>query len=163
MTSLKKRNDTRGLTLVELLIVIVVIGILALLVITTYSGIQAKARNAKRQTDIQSLQTQMEAFFSQNGYYPSRADMNSSSWRTTNMKSLDAGALVDPSSTCDPTATDAACLVSAAAAKSYSYDVTDSSGASCETTDTNCAQYTLTATYEGTVNGASTYSKSNLD
>jgi prepilin-type N-terminal cleavage/methylation domain-containing protein len=159
MISLKKRNQ--GFTLVELLIVIVVIGILALLVITTYSGIQAKARNAKRQTDVQSLQTQMEAFFSQNGYYPSRTDMNTASWRATNMKSLDAGALVDPSSTCDPTS--ASCLAAAPAAKTYSYDVTDSAGASCETTDTNCAQYTLTATYEGTVNGASTYSKSNLD
>src|SRR6202046_2665608 len=95
MISLKKRNQ--GFTIVELLIVIVVIGILALLVITTYSGIQAKARNAKRQTDIQSLQTQLEAFFSQNGYYPSLTDMNSSTWLGTNMKSLDVNALVDPS------------------------------------------------------------------
>ena len=159
MISLKRRSQ--GFTIVELLIVIVVIGILALLVITTYSGIQAKARNAKRQTDIQSLQTQLEAFFSQNGYYPSLGDFNSTSWRATNMKSLDAGALVDPSSTCNPSTT--SCLVAAPAAKSYSYAVTDSNGASCETTDTNCALYTLTATYEGTVNGQSTYTKSNLD
>src|SRR5260370_41348709 len=95
MISLKKRNQ--GFTIVELLIVIVVIGILALLVITTYSGIQAKARNAKRSTDIASLQTQLEAFFSQNGYYPSLTDMNTASWRTTNMKSLDQNALIDPS------------------------------------------------------------------
>jgi prepilin-type N-terminal cleavage/methylation domain-containing protein len=159
MISLKKKNQ--GFTIVELLIVIVVIGILALLVITTYSGIQAKARNAKRQTDIQSLQTQLEAFFSQNGYYPSLTDMNSSTWRATNMKSLDPNALVDPSSTCNPTS--ASCLVSAPVAKSYSYAVTDSSGNPCEVTDTNCAQYTLTAEYEGTVNGQSTYTKSNLD
>src|SRR5580698_9295036 len=99
MISLKKKDQ--GFTIVELLIVIVVIGILALLVITTYSGIQAKARNAKRQTDIQDLQTQIEAFFSQSGYYPSLTDMNSASWRATNMKSLDAGALVDPSSSCN--------------------------------------------------------------
>ena len=50
MISLKKRNQ--GFTIVELLIVIVVIGILALLVITTYSGIQQKARNSKRQADL---------------------------------------------------------------------------------------------------------------
>ena len=138
--------------------VIVVIGILALLVITTYSGIQAKARNSKRQTDIQALQTQVEAFFSQNSYYPSLTDMNSSSWQATNMKSLDTNALIDPSN-----ATQSTTLLSAPAAKSYSYAVTDSSGASCEATDTNCAKYTLTATYEGTVNGQSTYTKSNLD
>lgn len=156
MISLKKRNQ--GFTIVELLIVIVVIGILALLVITTYSGIQAKARNAKRQTDVASLQTQLEAFFSQNGYYPSLADLNSSSWLSTNMKSLDQNALIDPSNP-----TQSKTLVAAPAAKSYAYAVSDSSGNSCESTDTNCAQYTLTATYEGTVNGASTYAKSNLD
>jgi prepilin-type N-terminal cleavage/methylation domain-containing protein len=156
MISLKKREQ--GFTIVELLIVIVVIGILALLVITTYSGIQQKARNSKRQTDVQSLQTQMEAFYSQNGYYPSLTDMNSSTWRTTNMKSLDSGALTDPSNPTQSTA-----LVSAPVAKSYAYAVTDSSGASCESTDTNCAKYTLTATYEGTVNGQTTYQKSNLD
>jgi prepilin-type N-terminal cleavage/methylation domain-containing protein len=157
MISLKKRNQ--GFTIVELLIVIVVIGILALLVITTYSGIQAKARNSKRQTDIQSLQTQLEAFFSQNGYYPSRTDINTSSWLDSNMKSLDQNALIDPSNP-----TQSKTLLAAPAAKSYSYAVTQSDGTtSCESDDTTCAKYTLTATYEGTVNGASTYVKSNLD
>src|ERR1700761_1040219 len=114
MISLKKRN--KGFTIVELLIVIVVIGILALLVITTYSGIQQKARNAKRQTDIQSVQTQLEAFYSQNGYYPSLTDMNSSSWLGTNMKSLDQNALIDPSSP-----TQSKTLANTPTAKQYSY------------------------------------------
>ncbi len=156
MISLKKRSQ--GFTIVELLIVIVVIGILALLVITTYSGIQQKARNAKRQTDVQSIQTQLEAFFGQNGYYPSLTDLNSASWLSSNMKSLDQNALIDPSNP-----TQSKTLLTSPAAKSYSYAVTDSSGNSCESTDTDCAKYTLTATYEGTVNGASTYVKSNLD
>lgn len=159
MISLKKSNlENKGFTIVELLIVIVVIGILALLVITTYSGIQAKARNSKRQTDIQSVQTQLEAFFSQNGYYPSLADMNSSSWLTSNMKSLDQNALIDPS---NPSSSKT--LASSPTAKQYSYQVTDSSGNSCESDDTTCAKYTLTAEYEGTVNGQSSYVKSNLD
>ena len=156
MISLKKNN--KGFTIVELLIVIVVIGILALLVVTTYGGIQAKARNAKRGSDVSAIQTQLEAFFSQNAYYPSLTDMNSSVWLSTNIKSLDTGALIDPSNT-----TQSKLLVNPAAAKSYGYVVTDSTGASCETTDTNCAQYTLTATYEGTVNGATTVVKKNLD
>lgn len=162
MISLKKRNQ--GFTIVELLIVIVVIGILALLVITTYGGIQQKARNSKRQTDIKSLQTQIEAFFSQNGYYPNKTDMNSATWRTTNMKSLDPASLIDPSSNCS-----SSCLVGAPAAKSYSYAPTTSAGATCDGgvlgdgTDANCAQYTITVTYEGTVNGASTLALQNLD
>lgn len=163
MISLKKRNlNNKGFTIVELLIVIVVIGILALLVITTYSGIQAKARNAKRQTDVQSIQTQLEAFFSQNGYYPSYANLSDSSWISSNMKSLDTNALIDPSS-----GSSSATLVysndSAGTAKKYEYYPTKSDGTSCEADDTTCAKYTLIAQYEGTVNGQSTYQKSNLD
>jgi prepilin-type N-terminal cleavage/methylation domain-containing protein len=156
MISLKQRQ--KGFTIVELLIVIVVIGILAALVITTYSGIQAKARNAKRQTDVQSLQTQIEAFFSQNGFYPSLTDINGSAWRATNMKSLDVNAMIDPS---NPTQSNT--LLASPAAKSYAYAVSNSGGTSCETDDTTCSQYTLTATFEGTVNGQTTYTKSNLD
>ncbi len=158
MVSLKKRNQ--GFTIIELLIVILVIGILALLVITTYSGIKAKNRNATRQTDIQLIRSGLEAFFSQNGYYPSLSDMNNANWRDNNMKTLSSNDLVDPSSTCNPTSDH--CLVAAPVAKAYAYAVTDSSGSSCETADTSCAKYTLTATYEGSVNGVSTDTVNNL-
>ena len=160
MISLKKRQS--GFTIVELLIVIVVIGILAALVITTYGGIQSKARNSKRQVDLQSLQTQLEAFFSQNGYYPSNANINDPAWRAVQMKSLDIGAMTDPLNPNQPTPT-LKITLSTIADKQYSYVVTDSSNASCEGLATSCAKYTLTAPYEGTVNGAASYTKSNLD
>ncbi len=166
MISLKKRNQ--GFTIVELLIVIVVIGILALLVITTYAGIQAKARDSKRSSDVKSLQTQIEAFFSQKGYYPSRADMNNATWRKTNMPSLDANAIKDPKSTssdCDPTSDSSTCFgATATTGKHYQYAPTQSDGSTaCETDDTGCAAYNLVANYENTVNGQSTATAKNLD
>ena len=48
MTSLKRTQS--GFTIVELLIVIIVIGILAALVLVTFSGVQQKARNTERVT-----------------------------------------------------------------------------------------------------------------
>lgn len=169
MISLKKRQE--GFTIVELLIVIVVIGILAAIVITTYSGIQAKARNAKRQTDLNSVQTNLEAFYSTNGYYPSFADLNNatvvsgSTWTATNMKSLDLTALLDPSSTCTQTTTNN-CLeyttTTTTNSGGYGYVPLNSSGTSCESADTTCSQYTLTAEYEGS--SPATYDiKHNLD
>jgi prepilin-type N-terminal cleavage/methylation domain-containing protein len=151
MHSLKKRQQ--GFTIVELLIVIVVIGILAALVITTYAGIQAKARNSKRQTDVQNIQTQLEAYFQTAGNYPSLADMNNATWLAANMKSLDTGALTDPQGA-------SSALVATAAAKVYAYAPLNATNASCEASDITCTQYTLTATLE---NNAGTYVKKNLD
>ena len=66
----------QGFTIVELLIVIVVIGILAALVVTTFTGIQQKARDTERQTDIKAVHGQLEAYYAQNGAYPALADLN---------------------------------------------------------------------------------------
>lgn len=113
---------------------------------------QPEAKDTKRRTDIQSIQTQLEAFFSQKGYYPSLADMNSSSWLSKNMKSLDRGSFEDPNGSSQK--------LSASPAKNvYSYKVTDSSGGSCEQNDTKCAKYTLSATLSnGTI-----YTQTNLE
>src|SRR3569832_320111 len=94
MISLKKTS--RGFTIVELLIVIVVIGILAALVVTTYNGIQQKARDTERKTDVNALHGQIEAYQAQNGKYPTLGNVNDSTWRSTNMKGLDPAALADP-------------------------------------------------------------------
>jgi type II secretion system protein G len=148
MTSLNKKQS--GFTIVELLIVIVVIGILAGLVITTFTGIQQKARNTERQTDIKAIHGQLEAYYAQNGKYPTLADMNDATWRTSNMKGLDTEALKDPKGA-------AATLAAAAAADVYSYVVTPSD---CDnSTGGDCTGYTLTATNEG----GGTFVKTNLN
>lgn len=65
------RNKESGFTIVELLIVIVVIGILAALVLNTFQGVQARARDTERTTDINAVHTHLEVYYNDNAYYPS--------------------------------------------------------------------------------------------
>lgn len=153
MLSLKQKQS--GFTIVELLIVIVIIGILAGLVITTFAGIQARARDSERQTDINAIQKQLEAYYANFGGYPSLADFNNTSpntnFRTNNNIKLDDKALADPS---NPTLST---LVASITTKRYAYvpagasascaSPTDGAGASSGTTNP-CTSYTLTAVKE---------------
>jgi len=147
MISLKKQ---KGFTLVELLIVIIIIGILATLVIVTFTGVQAKARDSQRQTDIEALDSHVEAFFAEKGYYPSYADLTDSSWVSTNLKGLDPASLVDPKG--------GSIQAGASDASHYGYTVSTGGAtpASCETDDTTCQAFTLEATMES---DGSTFSK----
>lgn len=152
MTSLNKNQ--RGFTIVELLIVIVVIGILAALVITTFNGIQQKGRDTERQTDIKALHGQLEAYYAQKGFYPTLANVNDSAFRSANMKGLDGEALRDPKGS-------AQTLVASPVANSYAYAVAPTG---CDnTTGNECTSYTLTATLEGTIEGNNTYTKTSLN
>jgi len=88
-----------GFTIVELLIVIVVIGILAALVLNTFAGIQQRARDTERKTDIKAVATQLEAYYALEGHYPHSQQINFSAgynWVETNMPGLDRGALTAP-------------------------------------------------------------------
>ncbi len=146
------KSKDQGFTIVELLIVIVVIGILAALVVTTFTGIQQKARNTERQTDVKAIHGQVEAYYAQNGKYPTLANLNDATFRTANMKGLDEEALKDPKGS-------ASTLAGTAAANTYSYAVLASDDTACDNSTKDCAKYTLTATYEG----GGTFSKSNLN
>ena len=157
-----RNTNQRGFTIVELLIVIVVIGILAALVITTFTGIQQKARNTERNTDVKALHGQVEAYYAQNGRYPTLANLNSNAWRATNMKGLDTEAIRDPKGTGAGAATSDTApyqLADTAAANIYSYAVLASDDTACDNSTKDCAKYTLTSTLEG----GGTFTKTNLN
>lgn len=67
-------SKSRGFTIVELLIVIVVIAILAAIVIVAYNGVQNRAKDAALNDQIQKLQTAVELYNTDNGTYPKSAN-----------------------------------------------------------------------------------------
>jgi len=68
---------TRGFTLVELLVVIVVIAILASISVVAYNGIQTRARNTVLQSDLRNAATQLELSNATDGSYPSGSSVPS--------------------------------------------------------------------------------------
>ncbi|OGJ48255.1 hypothetical protein A2344_01580 [Candidatus Peregrinibacteria bacterium RIFOXYB12_FULL_41_12] len=57
----------KGFTLIELLIVVTIIGILAVALVPRIIGGSAAARDARRQTDLQTVATGLEYYLSENG------------------------------------------------------------------------------------------------
>lgn len=64
------RFNKKGFTLIELLVVIAIIGILSSIVIVSLSASRAKARDAKRISDIRTIQLALALYYTDNGMYP---------------------------------------------------------------------------------------------
>ena len=72
MSPVYKSQQTKGFTLVELLIAISLVGILTgvLLTVLNPRGIQAKARDSQRISDLSKAKVALENYFSDNRAYP---------------------------------------------------------------------------------------------
>lgn len=76
----------RGFTLIEMVVVISIIGILAAMLVPTVSGMVAKARDARRKSDIQKIALALEMWRDQNGRYPTPDEAGTNScggWRAS--------------------------------------------------------------------------------
>lgn len=62
-------TDNKGLTLIELIIVVAIIGILAVIAIPGYIGQQTRAARAEAYTNLESLRLLEEQFFAENAAY----------------------------------------------------------------------------------------------
>ena len=154
MVSLKQRQS--GFTIVELLIVIVIIGILATLVIVTFSGVQQRARDSERKTDINAIAGQLEAFYATKGYYPTMADVNTdpdtaATWRSDNKDvfKLDEKAFADPSNAGVQDLSAGEAPATPAIPRVYYYYAEDDAGAACTTAGDQCTSYIVSANLEG--------------
>ncbi len=65
------KNSKSGFTLIELLVVVAIIGILSSVVLASLNSARAKARDAKRASDVHQLKTALEFYYNDNGFYPS--------------------------------------------------------------------------------------------
>lgn len=64
-----KKNKS-GFTLIELLVVIAIIGLLSTLSILALNQARARARDAKRISDVRQIQTALELHYNDTGDYP---------------------------------------------------------------------------------------------
>ena len=146
------RKASRGFTVLELMVILVIIGILAAVIFTTYAGIKESERNTTRQNDVTALKKSLELYYTENQKYPSLTEINDTDWRTQNMPTLDPNTLRDPSS-------NTVTLSAQPSPHMYAYIVKATDGSNCDNATKLCASYTLTATLEG----GGTYSKSSLN
>jgi prepilin-type N-terminal cleavage/methylation domain-containing protein len=133
-----KYKQQSGFTIVELLIVIVVIGILAAISITAFSGVQQRGRDSERTSDVKQLKKALEMFYAEKNYYPSVSDVRTASFRTSELK-IPEGVVTPPGQTgtigyCWSTAPNSYCYVGRAA-PGGSFD--------CGTSGEQCTGYTI--------------------
>ncbi len=77
------KKTKQGFTLIELLVVIAIIGLLSTLSIVALNSARAKSRDARRVSDIKQMQTALELFYNEAGFYPIDASVTTSIYSTT--------------------------------------------------------------------------------
>jgi len=66
----KRFVNNRGLTLIEIMVVMVILGILATLIVPRIMGRPDEARQVQARVQIQSIETALKLYKLDNGYYP---------------------------------------------------------------------------------------------
>jgi type II secretory pathway pseudopilin PulG len=138
-------HSDSGFTIVEILVIVLIIGVLMTILLLTYSGVQSRQRNTTRINDIKLVQSNLETYYAQSGFYPTLADLNNPTWTSKNLKIIDQSELQDPSSKAGSVR-----FADAPTTNQFAYQPTAANGISpCDNKTVACAKYTLTATLEG--------------
>lgn len=70
-------KTSKGFTIIELLVVVVVIAILAAITIVSYNGIQNRSKDAAALTTAKNVQKKVELYYSLYGTFPTTTQLNS--------------------------------------------------------------------------------------
>jgi type IV pilus assembly protein PilE len=73
-------RTNQGLTLIELLIVVIIVGILAAIAIPSYTNYMIRARRADAKTALEQLRAAEEMFRAENGVYSANFALLNASW-----------------------------------------------------------------------------------
>lgn len=73
----------RGFTLIELLVVIAIIGILSSVVLASLNTARGKANDAKRLSDMHTIQTALELYYNNHNSYPTSNFSGCGGWEST--------------------------------------------------------------------------------
>jgi len=78
-------KSSKGITLIELLITIVIVGILAAIAIPTYTNYMVRARRADAKTALEQMRASQEMFRAERGSYSTNLLQLVSSWGVPNI------------------------------------------------------------------------------
>lgn len=78
-------GSKKGITLIELLITIVIVGILAAVAIPSYTGYMVRARRADAKTALEQLRASQEMFRAERGSYSTDLAQLVNSWGVPNI------------------------------------------------------------------------------
>lgn len=138
-----KKIDNSGFTIIELFIIVILIGVVAVFIISELSSIRQDNRNNEREDDINELRSGLEYYYGVNGFYPTFDEMNDSTFREQNLPGFKDDFVADPLNASD------GLLVAESQSGAYSYVPANEKKASCNNDKKICTNYALTATLEG--------------
>lgn len=80
---MNNKSKIKGFTLIELLVVIAIIGLLSSIVLASLNMARAKARDAKRLSDMHQMQIALELYYDSFGRYPDSDFAGCGGWDTS--------------------------------------------------------------------------------
>ena len=70
------KHQSRGFTLIELMVVVAIIGLLSSVVLASLNTARSKGNDAARMQNVKALGTAMELYYSDNNSYPKNGTVN---------------------------------------------------------------------------------------